>query len=272
MIKIIGGLHGLSGDLVMQTSALKSLKKLVPNSHYTMAVSQKYQNILPLFYNNFLIDDFHVWDGNDAGLTENDINYQKNFDIILPVFPKHINNNWYNYRHYLEETALMLGLAPNYEDIGCFLNPWFGKNEKYNNYVSISAFPSQSTNLSKTLEIEKWAQIVDEINKLGFKAIQLGGKFDIQIPGAEKPNFTFLEAAQCLYSSRLQITTDTSWAWIGSAYKISAIGLYGLNYPDMIGPQSHFPINKNAKYLWSKTVNEIKISDIIHLLHEKIWN
>ena len=196
MVKIIGGLHGLYGDLVMQTSALKSLKKLIPNSHYTMAVSRKYQNILPLLKENYLIDDFYVWDGDDHGLTEEDFNYQQNFDIVLPAFPKHINNDWYNYRHYLEETALMLGLSPNYQDLTCFLNPWFGKDSKYQNYICISAFPSQSSNLSKSLDIDKWTNLVAEINKLGYKSIQLGGKFDLQIPGAEKPDFTFLEAAQ----------------------------------------------------------------------------
>ena len=81
-IKVIGGLHGLFGDLVMQTSALKSLKKLIPNSEFTMAVSKNYQSIFPLFQNNYLIDKFHVWEGDDSGLTENDKKFKFSLDTI----------------------------------------------------------------------------------------------------------------------------------------------------------------------------------------------
>ena len=269
-IKVIGGLHGLFGDLVMQTSALKSLKRLIPNSEFTMAVSKNHQSIFPLFQNNYLIDKLHVWEGDDSGLTENDRELQKQYDIVLPSFPKHSFYNWYNKFHYLEETSIMLGLSPNYDDLSCYLNPYFGKNEKFSNYVCISAFPSKSTNLNKTLSLEKWEQLCQYFLSKGVGVIQLGGKFDIQIPSAEKPDFTFLEAAQCLYSSRLQITTDTSWAWIGSAYKVNCIGLYGINYPDMEHPFSHFPINSNANYIWEDSVNNIKIEQIINL-YEKMY-
>lgn len=268
-IKIIGGLHGLFGDLVMQTSALKSLKKLIPNSEFTMAVSKNHQSIIPLFKNNYLIDQFHVWEGDDHGLTKNDEEFQKNYDIVLPAFPKHSSFNWYNKFHYLEETAVMLGLSPHYSDISCYLNPYFGKNEKFSNYVCISAFPSKSTNLNKTLSLEKWEAICQYFLSKGIGVVQLGGRFDIQIPSAEKPDFSFIEAAECLYSCKLQITTDTSWAWIGSAYKVKAIGLYGINYPDMKHPFSHFPINKNANYLWADKVNDISTQQIFDL-YEKI--
>lgn len=264
-IKVIGGLHGLFGDLVMQTSALKSLKKLIPDCEFTMAVSKNYQSIFPLFQNNYLIDKFHIWEGDDSGLTENDKAFQNNYDIVLPSFPKHSSFNWYNRFHYLEETAMMLGLSPNHSDLCCYLNPYFGKNEKFSNYICISAFPSKSTNLSKTLSLEKWEELCKYFLSKGFGVVQLGGRFDVQIPSAEKPDFSFVEAAQCLYSSRLQITTDTSWAWIGSAYEAKCIGLYGINYPDMKHPFSHFPINKNAKYLWNNSVNDIKIEQIINL-------
>lgn len=262
-IKIIGGLHGLFGDLVMQTSALKSLRKLIPNCEFTMAVSKNHQSILPLFQNNYLIDKFHVWEGDDSGLTENDRLFQSTYDIALPAFPKHSSFNWYNRFHYLEETAIMLGLTPNYSDLTCYLNPYFGKNDKFSNYVCISAFPSKSTNLSKTLSLEKWEQLCKYFLSKGFGVVQLGGRFDIQISSAEKPDFSFIDAAQCLYSSALQITTDTSWAWIGSAYQVNCIGLYGINYPDMRHPFSHMPINKNSKYLWKQNVNEITISEIV---------
>ena len=272
-IKVIGGLHGLFGDLVMQTSALKSLKRLIPNSEFTMAVSKNHQSIFPLFQNNYLIDKLHVWEGDDSGLTENDRELQNQYYIVLPSFPKHSFYNWYNKFHYLEETSIMLGLSPNYADISCYLNPYFGKNEKFSNYVCISAFPSKSTNLKKTLSLEKWERLCQYFLSKGFGVIQLGGRFDIQIPSAEKPDFTFLEASQCLYSSHLQITTDTSWAWIGSAYKSNCIGLYGINYPDMENPFSHLPINNNAKYICKTNVNDIEVQEIINTYErDYVWN
>jgi ADP-heptose:LPS heptosyltransferase len=264
MIKAIGTLHGLFGDLVMTTSALKSFKRLCPRSHFTFAVSNRHASILPLFEKHPLIDAFHVWEGDDYGLTDNDKKhvFDNNFDIFFDPFPKHTSPDWYNRFHYLEETALMLGLAPEINPT-CYLTKWFDLEPSYKKCVALSVFPSRSKNTTKTLSVEKWNEIVAYLKSLGYRCIQLGGIYDLQIEGAEKPEFDFVQAAQCLCSCDFQITTDTSWAWIGSAYRTRTIGFYTCDYVDIQTPWSHCPPNANAKYFWVKRFSDATPSDII---------
>lgn len=270
-IKAIGFLGSLSGDLVMCSAAAKQFKKQYPDSHLTFACARKFSAILPLFFDNKYIDNYHIWDGYNDWPNNKDKEYinKEKFNIVFDCLSPHKIHNWYNYHHYIEETCDMLGLE-NPSDLTCHLNPWFGKDNKYFNYVSIAAFPSMGTNLSKTLSMDKWVKIVSEIKKMGYNVIQLGGRFDTQIEGAEKPDLDWVSAAQVLYSSKLQITTDTSWSWIGSAYECNAIGLYGLNYKDMKSPSSHMPINKNASYIWDKNVNDITVENILKIVRKKL--
>ena len=262
---------GQFGDLVINTVAIKWLKKLYPNCHFTLGISKKYSGITPLFKNNYLIDSIHIYEGYDDFPTKNDLEYlnSQKFDQIFNPMPKHFHGSFYNHVHYTVAYSLIQGLGYP-DDLQCYLNPYFNKLEKYSNYVTISAFPSKSTQLNKTLSMDKWIKIVDYINKLGYRCLQLGGKYDLGIPGAENPDLTWLEAAQALYSSSLQITTDTSFAWVGSAYQHNSIGLYGLNYPDMKNPWSHFPINSKSSYLWNKNVDDIPLEEIIKLIDSKL--
>lgn len=271
MIKAIGMLGSLHGDLIMCSAAARQFKVQYPDSHLTFACARKFSGILPLFFDNKYIDNYHVWDGYNDWPNKLDQEYINNgrFDIVFNCLAPHKRPDWYNHSHYIQETCDMLGLDRP-KDLTCYLNPWFGKNEKYANYVSIGGFPSQSTNLSKTVTMDKWIKIVAEIKSLGFNVIQLGGKFDLQIEGAERPDLAWVDAAQVLYSSKLQITTDSSWSWLGSAYKHNVVGLFGLNYPDMIHPFSHLPINENAEYLWGNHINDIPLENILETIKRKL--
>ncbi len=272
-MKILGFNHGLNGDAVMSTIACRVIKELYPKSELTFALSKSYSKILELFKHHPHIDKFHIWDGNDSGLTTIDADYinDGNFDMVFDPFPKHHNPDWYNYFHYGNEVLRMHNL-PMTHDLQCHLNPYFGKSQEYHNWVSISAFPSKSTNLSKTLSLDKWALIVRFINKLGYNCIQLGGEFDLQIHGAKRPTkgFGWLSAAQALYSSKLHISTDSAFGWIGSAYQHNTVGLYGCNYPDMVNPWSHLPVNPNARYLWKRDINDIPLELILETIEEKL--
>lgn len=269
MIKAIGFLGGQFGDAVMSTVACRAFKENYPNSHLTFALSDKYKNILPLFYHNKYIDSYYIWEEFDQWPSERDREFLLNnkYNIIYTPTPGHIDLDWYNKRHYCSETCLMHGLNPP-KDLSCYLNPWFKKDSKYKNYIAISAFPSKSTQLNKTLSLEYWNDIVYFLNNLGYKCIQLGGKFDLEIKGAEKPDLSFIEAAQILYSSKLHITCDTSWAWIGSAYQCNTIGIYGYNYQDQNNIYNHLPINSNAKYITDVDIKNITLEKIFdNLIH-----
>ncbi len=271
MKRFIGMCSGQFGDLVINTVAIKWLKKLYPGCHFTLGISKKYSSIAPLFENNYLIDAIHIYEGYDDFPTKSDLDYlnSQNFDKVFNPMPKHFHGSFYNHVHYTVAYSLIQGLG--YPDcLQCYLNPYFNKLDKYSNYVSISAFPSKSTQLDKTLLMDKWVEIVKFINNKGYEVLQLGGNFDLQIEGADKPDLTWVEASQALYSSKLQITCDTSWAWIGSAYQVPAIGLLGLNYPDMVNPFSHMPINSNAKYLWRPNIQDIPLEEIFGTIEDKL--
>jgi ADP-heptose:LPS heptosyltransferase len=270
MIKAIGFLGGQFGDAVMTTVSCKAFKETYPNSHLTFALSHKYKDILPLFYHNKYIDSYYIWEEYDQWPSEKDREFLLNnkYNIIYNPTPDHFDIDWYNKRHYCAETCLMHGLKPP-KDLSCYLNPWFVKDLKYQNSIVISAFPSKSTQLNKTLELNNWNKIVYYLNNLGYECIQLGGKFDLQIDGAKKPDLSFIETAQILYSSKLHITCDTSWAWIGSAYQCKTIGIYGCHYSDENNIQNHLPINPNAVYITDfdlKKINLEKIFDNINLV------
>lgn len=271
MKKIIGMASGQFGDLIINTVAIKWLKKLYPNCHFILGVSKKYSSIIPLFENNYLIDGIHVYEGYDDFPTNNDLEYLNNekFDMVFNPMPKHFYGSFYNHVHYTVAYSLIQGLGYP-DDLQCYLNPYFNKLDKYSNCIAISAFPSKSTQLDKTLSMEKWVEIVKFIKSIGYGVVQLGGEFDLQIDGAEKPELSWLEAAQALYSSKLQITCDTSWSWVGSSYQHNAIGLYGLNYPDMTHPWSHFPVNPNAKYLWRPKIDDIPLDEILYNIELKL--
>lgn len=270
-MKICGFNHGLFGDSIISTVACRVVKELYPDSELTFALSKSYGSILPLFQNHPHIDKFHIWNGGETGLVQSDVDYIKEnkFDIVFDPFPKHSRPDWYNHTHYSNECLKMHGL-PMTHDLQCYLNPYFYKEDKDNNYVVITAFPSNGTNLTKTLTVEKWNQIVDFIHKLGYKTIQLGGHRDIALNNTERPELDWLSAAKILYFSKLQITADTGWSQIGSAYEHNILGLYSCNYPDMINPFSHMPVNPNSKYLWRRNIQDIPMDEILTNIEEKL--
>jgi len=270
MLKAIGFAGGQYGDAVMSTVACRAFKQTYPNSHLTFALSEKYKKILPLFKDHPDIDTYYLWQGYDDWPTERDLLFLKNnkYNIIYSPVPEHIDFDWYNKRHHCEERVLMYGLKPP-EDLSCYLNPWFGKDDQFKNYISISAFPSYGVAFERTIGLSFWNDLILNINKMGYKCIQLGGEYDIQIENAEKPNLSILETAKILYSSKLHITVDTSWAWIGSAYKQNTVGIYGYHYKN----QSNYPncpVNENAKYILTKNLSDISLEMTLETIDIKL--
>ncbi len=272
MIKAIGMLGSLYGDLIMCSAVIKQFKLQYPDSHFTFACAKPFASILPLFFNNQYIDSFHVWDGYNNWPTDKDKEFINNgkFNIVFNALAPHPKEqDWYNHRHYIEEVALMLDLDKP-KDLTCELVSWFGRDEKYSKYIAIGAFPSNSKDLTKTLSMDKWEAIIELIIKLGYEPIQLGGWREIQIKGTKKPELNWVEAAQILYSSKLVLTTDSVWSWLSSAYECSTVGFYCHNYPNMVKQFSHLPVNENATYLVGKKMDDIPLETILKVIEEKL--
>lgn len=90
MINACGFLAGQFGDLVIQTAVVQAFKEQYPDSQLTFACAEKYRDIMPLFYHNKNIDDYHIWEGYDEWPTINDEEYIKfrNFNLVFNPMPK----------------------------------------------------------------------------------------------------------------------------------------------------------------------------------------
>lgn len=271
MIKACGFLGGQFGDLVIQTVVCRAFKEQNPDSHLTFAMAGKYRDILPLFFNHPNIDDYHIWEGYDSAWpTEADVKWAqfRKLDIVFNPMMGHTKPDWYNFNHYAEEGCLRFGLTPP-KDLSYELIRWFPLYDGCQKNVTLSLFPSKSTQLDKTMPIEECEKLCIELKKMGYNPIQLGGRFETPLKNAENPDFSFLEATKMMLSSAFHITADTGFSSVAAGYKHKTLGFYGINYPDMKDCFSHLPINANAVYLKNRNPQTVTADELLTTIKEK---
>lgn len=268
MIKAVGFLGGQTGDLVIQTVTARAFKQQFPDSELTFAMASKYRDIMPLFFNNPNMDDFHVWDGYDAGWPsdlDREYVYFKGFHKVFNAMSGHTRPDWYNSNHYAVENCLRFGLTPP-TDLSYELVRWFQLYKGYGKVVTLTLFPSKGTQLDKTMPIEECEKLCISLKKLGYKPVQLGGKFEVKLENAFNPDLSIFEATKLMLSSSLHITADTAFSSIAAGYKHKTLGFYGLNYPDMKDCFSHLPVNVNAHYIKNKKPQTIQAEELIQTI------
>lgn len=259
--RYLGFALGEHGDLVIQTVAAKQFKRFNPDAHLTLAIGGKFHRIAPLFKNHKYFDDYIIFEGYDDFPTLNDRKIIENGGLtrVFNPMPKHSRFDWYNYFHYTQEYTFIQGLGVP-DDLQCELTrPTVERDTKL---VTIAAFPSMGKQPDKTLSKDKWQDLVSRLNSLGYKCVQLGGVYDIPIDGCIRPDLSFEQAAHLLASSKV-ISTDTSWAWIASAYQQPCVYLFGKNYPDLLYPANLFPLNPNGIYNYWPSLKDASVDDII---------
>jgi len=268
-MKIAGWNFGLFGDLVMNTTLAKTFKTHNPDSNLIFCVGRKYSAILPLFYNHPCIDGFHVWEGCDDWPTNNDSKYIESgrFDKVYSACPQHKRQDWYKYNHYIEEVHDMNDFPPPV-DMQCHLDKWFQTEERSQKLITTSLV-SGNDPLGRALDSNQILSLHKDIEKLGYKVVRLDTK---QCPTLENDypasKLSLLDAVKLLLTSKLHLTVDTSYSWIGSSYSHPVLSLHGINYPDMDieHVKSHVPFNPNARAIISNSVKEIKNQSIIDVI------
>lgn len=271
MIKAAGFIIGQTGDLVIQTAVAQAFKEQYPDSQLTFCCAEKYRDILPLFFHNKNIYDYHIWEGYNDWPTVNDkeyIEYRK-FNKVFNAAPQPSSPDWYNKHHYIVEDCFVQGLLPP-KKLEYYLNQWFDLYDDCKNVVTLTLFPSKGTQLDKGLNIEEAEKLCIDLKKLGYRPIQLGGNFEIKLKSAESPHFSILEATKLMLSSKLHITADTGFSSIAAGYHHHTLGFYGLNYKNMTDCFSHLPPNRNALYIKNRPPNSILASEIIELIKERL--
>ena len=270
-MKAIGFLGGQFGDLVIMTVCCRAFKRAYPDGHLTFAVAAKYRDILPLFFNHPLIDDFHVWEGYDtAWPTAADKEYTqwRGYDMVCNAIAQHTRPDWYNHHHYAEEACLRFGLSPPV-DLSYELAPWTKPFEDCQRVVTLSLFPSGGQQMHKTMPVTECEKLCAELKSKGYTPIQLGGRLEVKLENAIAPDLSILEAATLMRSSRLHITADTAFSSVAAAYKHPTLGFYGLGYPNMTTCTSHLPPNVNATYIKDRDPKTVTSEDLLSLIETK---
>jgi ADP-heptose:LPS heptosyltransferase len=271
-IKIIGTNQGQRGDLIMGTVVAKAIKERFPESHFTLGINEKYQDMEDLFKNHPYIDATHIWEQYDNWPNQNDINYieNNNFNMILHAMPKHPNDHcWYNLvKHQTEASCIMNGLTPP-KDLNCILNKYFDLYSEYKNYICIAPFTAWQ---KKNISLIKWEDIVSFITKKGFRVAQLGSEDEITIKGAEKINASYFESVKIMLSCRFLICLDGGMSWVASAYQHPVLGLYGYHYDNLLSAKVYEPLNPNAIYLESDKADNIYNYLIFDNLNKLLYN
>lgn len=270
-MKAIGFVNGRVGDAVMATVAARQFKLQNPGSHLTFALGRQFGNVIDLFKGNPHIDALHVWDSTDDWPRDKDIQFIRDsvFDKVFNPLPRHTRFDWYNHLHYVEETCLMLGLGRP-ADLTCQLGYVPKKLPGLDKTITTSMFASGNQPY-KTLNHAKMAGLMAGLADLGYQVIQVGST-DLPIPHTSHFNMGIFEAVDTICSARLHLTIDTAFAWVSSCYKRPLVGLYGLNYPDMLAGRqvSHNPVNPNATYLNTDLVDNLTIEAIIEAVESRL--
>lgn len=266
----IGFVGGQIGDACVMTVALRAFKQQYPDSRFTFALAEKYRDVMPLFYHQKHIDDFHVWDGWDAAwptVADREYCYFRGFDRVFNALAAHSRPDWYNHHTYGEEACLRFGLKVP-DDTSYELHRWFPLWDGYKRTVTLSLFPSAGQ-LHKTMPVEQCERLCLLLKAAGYNPVQLGGRFEyVKLKGATAPHLSILEATKLMLSSAFHITADTAFSSIAAAYKHPTLGFYGLNYPDMVDCFSHLPPNPNAIYIKNRDPQSVTAEELITLAQD----
>jgi ADP-heptose:LPS heptosyltransferase len=266
-MKKIGGMHlGLYGDIAMSTFCAEVIKKHHPDSVYTAFVGKSYKEIAPLLLNHASIDSIHICDSPKDAFSEKDLEWiaQNKFDAVFNPMQDHDHSYpWWMYRHQVLETAFMHGIPIDGEIGKINLNRWFDAKDN-SSYIAFAPFPAFYAGLenNKALKIARAQEIVDLINSLGYKVLQVGHPNEPTLEWTYKCNTDYFGSVKEILGCKMMIMGDSGLNWVLSGYDFPLIGLYSNDYYGLDYIKNIQPINKNAIYLSERNLNEIPIDSI----------
>jgi ADP-heptose:LPS heptosyltransferase len=261
-MKVIGFNAGQYGDLVACLAAVQGFKEVYPETKFTFAIGNKYGDCEPCFQNQPLIHSTHVWKSYDDWPVQADWDYivTQKFDRVFDAMPKHHTSDWYYEKNLTEKMCLMNGVnIPQNIDIS--LHQWFPSITEFKDYVAISLVSSSTR---KNISFQKSQELVNDLNKLGVKVLQLGLLTDRPFHNATQFYGNYFQAVQAMVSCKGLLTLDTGMSWFAAAYKRPVVGLY--NYLDSSTTKTFEPPNVNAQYLSAKNCEDINNDTIIEAI------
>ena len=270
--KVCIGIRGHYGDIMMQEPGLRKFIEDNPDTKITLAVSKKYKDILPLFYNYHKnIVEFKAFEGYNDWPTKEDLEYinESGFDAMFPPdIPKHPDPNWANHRHIIEETALMIGLKPNGTKINLNIPEGIKKEKRT---ACIHMFSSQYPNGIRSIDPRKQKAIVDYLLARNYKVYQISSPSQPHIQGTEKPVGSYYDACLKVLSTDFLISCDSGMAFVSSAYNHPTVTLCSSDYHPSVGTAKNwYAPNPNGFFLESGIASNISIYKIFSKIEELI--
>ena len=233
-MKIWGIRSSLIGDSVMSLPILEVLEKKYTNSYKYFSIASKCKQSEELFVSHPLINEIKITEFSEQ-LGPSDFDIIKQCEIVIDVSPPHPKEqDWYNYRNCVEETALMAGIDPiNVKGIKPKL--YLNKNiDLFNKTIAIWPFAgyggTQTQGFARSPTVGWWEKVCLELCKNGFNIIHCGVDSEPQL--SKHVNYkkithkTFVEQIYCSLGCSGVIGTDSGSMWaIGAYHKIPQINL-----------------------------------------------
>lgn len=270
--KVYFGMNGQYGDVVMQEPGLRKFIKDNPNTKIVLGISDKYKEILPLFYDyHENIIDYKIWEGYGDWPTKKDKEYiqDQSFDAMFPCqIPFHEDDGFANHRHITIETALILGVTADDPKINLKLPKEVVKEPKT---ACIHMFSSKWPGGIRSIGIKKQTLIVDYLKRNGYKVYQISSPSQPHIEGTVFPKGTYYDACVRVLSSDFLLSCDSGMPWVTSAYNHPTLALFSYGYNNMVTTTKNWqPLNTNGIYLESYKADNISIYKIYSEVDELI--
>jgi ADP-heptose:LPS heptosyltransferase len=275
MTKIFGTRGSLIGDIVMSLPILDYLKEKYGNYYLYFAIAQKCQQAAPLFLNHPGINQIKITDYYE-NLGGKDAKIISTCNIVFNVFPSHPKEqDWYNYRNCVEETALMAGIDPKKlpTQIPKLVQYW--ENSSLSNKaktIAVWPFAGYGTGLNRSPSKEWWEKVVSGLIIDGYKVFHFGSPNEPNlILNHEKylnlTNDSFFEQVRLSLNCSRAIGTDSGSMWVIAAYnKIPQINLMTNWLPNHVNNKLALaPIGTLVKNLYSDNkCDNIDIETVIN--------
>lgn len=262
MKKAIGFLGGQFGDAITTIAAQKIFCEDNPDYQFTFALAKKYAGIMPLFYNQPHIHDYHLWEGYDNFPQQKDIAYleEQQFDIVFNPMQNVGDERWMNRIHQVQLCCERYGLRiPSSGKIN--LQRYFEPDYEYRNCVGLSLFPNNGEGI-KNLKRDVAQELTKTLVKKGYRVIQLGDAREPTLVGAKKVIASYFDSVKALCACKFLVTGDTGLSWVAAAYDIPVAGFYAYGYHCATTSINWQPVNAKAIYQERYDAKEFTIEDI----------
>lgn len=289
--------HGVRGsqigDAVAALSVYAWMRQYAPDCYTIWQLARKHIHAAPLFYNNPLISELSISDGNE-GYGPRDIAQAGSCHLRFPLMPEHTPGEvWPNQRSFYAETFKMSGLP---EGLYSAMSPevrrpkltrWFEVERKPR---TIGYWPCAAYGQVQTLTIDgkrvvrsrnasrQWAeQLVERLTKEGYTVIQYGHPNDHADTGGslasqDARSQPFMDQIIGSLGCDAVIGTDSGAGIALGAYGCPQISLLTNHYPGHSTNLTAFqPDNpNNISLVGEGSADNISIDTVIQTLKQVI--